>query len=149
MFWDPKLFKMSQFFASLTSLTLTPNYSLGIQEICSTSHLILPSRPAARQHMRQHDENEKNESQNFSEWQVFVEILNFFRKAQGQLKLCFMMFFDVLKLWEPSWNDSGSILEHSFFHDFSSKFLFKIIIYDLAFVYAHCIDLRFEACNPN
>ena len=62
--------------------------------------------------MRQHDENDKTESQNFSEWQVFVEFLNFFRKAQGQLKLYFMMFFDVQKLWEPSWNDSGSILDH-------------------------------------
>ena len=71
--------------------------------------------------MRQHDENEKTESQNISEWQVFVEFLNFFRKAQGQLKLCFMMFFDVLDLQEPSWNDSRWIVDQSFFHDFSKN----------------------------
>ena len=47
MFWDPKLFKMSQFFAVLTSSSLTPYYSYRAQEICSTSHLSIASRPAA------------------------------------------------------------------------------------------------------
>ena len=51
----------------------------------------------------------------------FVEILNFFRKAQDHLKLRFMMFFNVLELWEPSWNDFGSTLDHSFFYEFSQK----------------------------
>ena len=67
MFWDPKLFKMSQFFAVLTSSTLTPYYSYRAQEICSTSHLSIVLEARRRQHMRQHDENEKNESQNSSE----------------------------------------------------------------------------------
>ena len=42
MFSNPKLFKMSQFFAVLTSSSLTPYYSyraFALQEICSTSHL--------------------------------------------------------------------------------------------------------------
>ena len=47
MFSDPKLFKMSQFFAVLTSSSLTPYYSYRAQEICSTSHLSIASRPAA------------------------------------------------------------------------------------------------------
>ena len=62
MFWDSKLFKMSQFFGLLTSSTLTPYYSYRAQEICSTSH------------------------------------------------------FDILELWEPSWNDPEQNLETSFFH---------------------------------
>ena len=52
----------------------------------------------------------------------FFKILKFFRKVQDQLKWCFMMFFDVLELWEPSWNDSGSIWDHSFFHHFHHHF---------------------------
>ena len=32
---------------------------------------------------------------------------------------CSMMCFDVLELWKPSWNDSGSIWDHSFFIIFS------------------------------
>ena len=32
-----------------------------------------------------------------------------------------IMFFDVLKLWEPSQNDPESILETSFFHEIFSK----------------------------
>ena len=90
--------------------------------ICSTSHLRFTSRPPAGQHMRQHGENEKNQSQNLSESKVFVEILNFFRKAQDHLKLCFIVFFDVLELYEPSWNDLRSTLDHLFFHDFSQNF---------------------------
>ena len=70
MIRDPKLTKMSQFFESLTSSSLTPYYSyraFALQEICSTSHLRLPSRPPAGQHMRQHGENEKNETKQCSE----------------------------------------------------------------------------------
>ena len=71
MIRDPKLTKMSQFFAVLTSSSLTPYYSyraFALQEICSTSHLNIVLEARRRQHMRQHDENEKNESQNSSEW---------------------------------------------------------------------------------
>ena len=60
----------------------------------------------AGQHMRQHGENEKNESQNWSNDRFLFKFLFFFRKAPDHLKWCSMMFFDVLKLWEPSWNDS-------------------------------------------
>ena len=42
--------KMSQFLKNLTSSALTPYYSYRAQEICSTSHLRIASRPAARQH---------------------------------------------------------------------------------------------------
>ena len=69
MIRDPKLFKMSQFFEALTSSSLTPYYSyraFALQEICST-HLRLPSRPPAGRLMRQHGENEKNESKKRSE----------------------------------------------------------------------------------
>ena len=38
------------------------------------------------------------------------------------MKWCFVMFFDILELWEPSWNDSGSIWDHSFFHHFHHYF---------------------------
>ena len=102
-----------------------------------------------RQHMRQHDENEKNDSQNLSKWQVFVEFLNFFREAQGQLKLCFMMFFDVLELWEPSWNDSGSTLDHSFFHDFSQNFGLNKSTLNAASTWPEWIDLSVCSVIPN
>ena len=51
----------------------------------------------------------------------FYRNFEFFPKAQDQLKWCFIVFFDVLKLWEPSWNDPGSTLDHSFFYDFFQK----------------------------
>ena len=51
-----------------TSPALTPYYSYRSQELCSTSHLSIVLEARRRQHMRQHDENEKNESKNSSEW---------------------------------------------------------------------------------
>ena len=47
----------------------------------------LPSRPAARQHMRQHGENDKNDTQNLSEWQVFVNFSIFFPEGPWSLKM--------------------------------------------------------------
>ena len=60
----------------------------------------IPSRPAARQHMRQHEENLENRSKKSSEWQIFVEILNLFRKFQDDLKCCFCMFVGALEVQE-------------------------------------------------
>ena len=152
MFWDTKLSKTSHIFAALTSSALTPYYSYRAQEvcstshflaaltssaltpyysyraqeICSTSHLSIASRPAAGntcvsmtkmrilgQKSRQNDRFQ-------------AEFSKFFRKPQGGLYGCSMMYFDVLELWEPSWNDSGSIWDHSFFHDFSQNFRSKM-----------------------
>ena len=33
------------------------------------------------------------------------------------------MFFDVFEVSRPSWNDSGWILDHSFFHHFLTFFV--------------------------
>ena len=82
------------------------------ESICSTSQVRLTARAPAGKHMRQHGENTNFRSRMSSEWCVF-DI--FFRKLWDHLKWCFMMFFDVLELREPSWNDSGSILDHYFF----------------------------------
>ena len=39
-----------------------------------------------------------------------VEFLKFFRKPQGGLYGCSIMYFDVLELWEAALNDPGMIL---------------------------------------
>ena len=39
-----------------------------------------------------------------------VEFSKFFRKPQGGLNRCFIMYFDVLELWEAALNDPGMIL---------------------------------------
>ena len=39
-----------------------------------------------------------------------VEFLKFFRKPQGSLYGCSIMYFDVLELWEAALNDPGMIL---------------------------------------
>ena len=59
--------KMSQFSKIKTSPALPPYYSLKSTGICSTSHLSIVLEARRRQHMRQHEKNEKNESQNSSE----------------------------------------------------------------------------------
>ena len=64
-------FKKTQFWHQPRSDPILLLKSTGI---CFTSHLRLPSRPPAGQHMRQHGENEKKQSQNLSESEVFVEI---------------------------------------------------------------------------
>ena len=102
-----------------------------------------------RQHMRQHEKNQENESPNSSEWYVFVKILKFFRKLQDDLDECFMMYFDVLDLWEPSWNDPGWILETSIFHDFSQNFDLKFSMKDGAFTQPEWIDLGIGNAIPN
>ncbi len=60
----------------------------------------IPSRPAARQHMRQHEENLKNRSKKSSEWRVFVDFLKIFQKLPDDLICCFIMFFDALEVQE-------------------------------------------------
>ena len=47
--------------------------------------------------------------------------MGFVSGASGDLNLLFLMFFDVLEVPGPSWNDSGSILDRSFFHHFFLK----------------------------
>ena len=107
---DTKLTKTFQFLTDLTSPALTPYYSYRAQEICSTSHLSIASRPAAGntcvsmtkmrilgQKSRQNDRFQ-------------VEFSKFFRKLQDGLYGCFMMYFGVLKLWEAALNDPGMIL---------------------------------------
>ena len=39
-----------------------------------------------------------------------VEFLKFFRKPQGGLNRCSIMYFGVLELWEAALNDPGMIL---------------------------------------
>ena len=79
-------------------------------------------RGPRRQHMRQHEKIRKMSPKSHQNDGFQVEFLKFFRKPQGGLYGCSMMYFDVLDLWEPSWNDSGSIWDHSFVHHFFSKF---------------------------
>ena len=62
-----QLFKMSEFSKIKTSPALPPYYSLKSTNICSTSHLSIVLEVCRRQHMRQHEKNEKNEAQNSSE----------------------------------------------------------------------------------
>ena len=78
-----------------------------------------------------------------------VDFLKFFRKPQGGLYGCSMMYFDVLDLWEPSWNDPGWILETSFFHDFSQNFDLKFSMKDGAFTQPEWIDLGIGSVIPN
>ena len=78
-----------------------------------------------------------------------VDFLKFFRKPQGGLYGCSMMYFDVLELWEPSWNDSGSIWDHSFFHHFFSKFWVISRMLSGASTHLKKIDLSIGGVNPN
>ena len=66
--------------------------------MCSTSHLRIPSRPAARQHMRQHGKFEKIRSKKSSNAWVFHDFLNF-------LSLSFFEFFQGSGSLEPIQND--------------------------------------------
>ena len=47
------------------------------------------------------------------------------------------MFLDVLELWEPSWNDSGSIWDHSFFIIFIIIFTIFWSIVDAAVLWRY------------
>ena len=78
----------------------------------------IASRPAARQHLRQHEENLKDRSKKSSEWWVFVEILKIFQKLPDDLIYCFIMFFDALEVQEHVQSDSRSIWDDLFFHHF-------------------------------
>ena len=62
---------------------------------------------------------------------------------------CSMMYFDVLELWEPSWNDSGSIWDHSFFHDFLFKILSHKSNVGRSATHLKTIDLSLGGVNPN
>ena len=141
---------MSHFLAALTSSALTPYYSFRAQEICSTSHLSIASRPAAGntcvsmtkmrilgQKSRQNDRFQ-------------AEFSKFFRKPQGSSYGCSIMDFGVLELWEAALNDPGMILNE--FQKPQKIMIFfkisvKILIYIQAFQYVHRIDLRFVMWN--
>ena len=77
-----------------------------------------------------------------------VEFLKFFRKPQGGLYGCFIMYFDVLELWEAALNDPGMIL-----NEFWK--LQKIMIFlkffrqndDLCPSFSICLLHRFEVCD--
>ncbi len=61
----------------------------------------------------------------------------FFPEALGDPNRLFLMFFDVLEVPRPSWNDSKWILDHSFFHHF---FTFFVIIFCLASTKYFCLS---------
>ena len=65
-FLGSSLFKMSQFVKSKTSPILTPYYSIEHAGNMLYESFKDPSRPAARQHMRQHGKFEKIRSKNSS-----------------------------------------------------------------------------------
>ena len=110
MFSNPKLFKMSQFFAVLTSSSLTPYYSYRAQEICSTSHLSIASRPAAGNTCVSMTKMRKMSPKTHQNDRFSLEFSKFFRKPQGSLYGCSIMYFDVLELLEAVLNDPGMIL---------------------------------------
>ena len=136
MFWDTKITKMSHFLAALTSSALTPYYSYRAQEICSTSHLSIASRPAAGNTCVSMRKIRKMSPKTHQNDRFQVEFLKFFRKPQGGLNGCFIMYFDVLELWEAALNCPGMIL-----NEFQksqkilifSKFSVKILVKDPAF----------------
>ena len=85
-----------------------------MQEICSTSHLkISPERPAAGNTCASMEilrilGPKPHQTDEF--WGDF-----FFPEALGDPNRLFLMFFDVLEVYGPPWNDSEWILDYSFF----------------------------------
>ena len=59
------------------------------------------------------------------------------------------MFFDVLKLQEPSWNDTGRIWDRSFFQHFHQNFWSIMMTKVRTLNWLETIDLRFEMWNPH
>ena len=144
-----EIFKMSQFLELKTSSSLTPYYFYRAQEICSTSHLSIASRPAAGNTCVSMTKMRKMNPKTHQNDRFQVDFLKFFRKPQGGLYGCSMMYFDVLELWEPSWNDSGSTLDHSFFYDFSQNFGLNKSTLNAASTWPEWIDLSVCSVIPN
>ena len=106
----PKIIQNVSIFVILTSSSLTPYYSYRAQEICSTSHLSVASRPAAGNTCVSMRKIRKMSPKSHQNDGFQVEFLKFFRKPQGGLNRCSIMYFSVLELWEAALNDPGLIL---------------------------------------
>ena len=77
-----------------------------------------------------------------------VDFLKFFRKPQGGLNGCFMMYFGVLELWEAALNDPGMILNE--FQKPQKIMIFLKIFgqkFDLDPSFSICSLHRFEVCD--
>ena len=76
-----------------------------------------------------------------------VDFLKFFRKPQGGLNRCFIMYFDVLELWEAALNDPGMILNE---FQKPQKIMIFLKIFgqndDLESYLVTCLFHRFEVC---
>ena len=77
-----------------------------------------------------------------------VEFLKFFRKPQGGLNGCFIMYFDALELWEAALNDPGMILNE---FQKPQKIMIFLKIFgqngDLESSFSICSLHRFEVCD--
>ena len=110
MFLNRNLTKMSQFFVILTSSSLIPYYSYRAQEICSTSHFSIASRPAAGNTCVSMTKMRILGPKSRQNDRFQAEFSKFFRKPQGSSYGCSIMDFGVLELWEAALNDPGMIL---------------------------------------
>ena len=81
-----------------------------MQEICSTSHLSVASRPAAGNTCVSMTKMRKMSPKTHQNDRFQVDFLNFFRKPQGSLYGSSMVYFDVLELWEAALDYPGMIL---------------------------------------
>ena len=77
-----------------------------------------------------------------------VEFLKLFRKPQGSLYGCSIMYVDVLELWEAALNDPGMILNE--FQKPQKIMIFLKIFgqkFDLDTSFSVCSLHRFEVCD--
>ena len=128
---------MSEFLKFKTSPAVTPYDSyraLAMQEICSTSHLRIASRPAAGNTCVSMTKMRilGQKSRQINRFQA--EFSKFFRKSQGSLYVYFIMYFDVLELWEAALNDPGMILNEfqklqTFSGDATPTYVVSLYIY--------------------
>ena len=113
---------MSQFSKIKTSPALPPYYSLKSTGICSTSHSSIVLEARRRQHMRQHEKNQKNESQNSSEWWVSGRIFEIFPEAPEWLVWLFYHVFwcsgALGTVLEWFWIDLGPLIFYDFLKNF-------------------------------
>ena len=77
----------------------------------------------------------------------FLQNFEFFRKVPDHLKLCFMMCFDALKLWEASWNESEWFPETSFFSWFFSKIWPRNVDFEWACARARSMICQIWVCG--
>ena len=102
-----------------------------LQESCSTSHE-KKGKESQSESALLSEHFPRNKSIYFSNFWVFwfFHVFHVFwssGKVLAGSQPSKIMFFDVLKLWEASWDDPGSILETSFFHkNFSKKWPFNV-----------------------